>query len=312
MDKKLNVDDYVAIVNGNGELSQDTIKNFSEKLMQQHLEEAKTNMIGEATDGFNFMTLGWLSKMIRAGAKWPLQFDDLPEIPTKSKSDAVTQTIAPFYAQLETYLKKKQLGKKPSYCGLIWHHVAVAWSFSVLMDVAATVLQTTQTAVMSAILNILAVGNPQFFISNPVALAICFQTVTQMFRKMRYNIRSILTTAIYAKALKLSNVSATEFKKGRILQMVNVDVSTVLEIIASAHQIFLVPFQLGFAFYYLYTLFGTGLWPVGVVFGAFITVAPVFFGIVVVGQQKYMKSGDKRLSTLREIFEVVGLHLIFS
>ncbi|KAJ3110961.1 hypothetical protein HK100_002851 [Physocladia obscura] len=300
----------------------------------------ETGVVGEAVDPFNFITLGWLSKMIFIGAKRPLQFSDLPLIPETSKSDFVAKVISPFYDKLDFYLKNSAAHdggggnsnnkskakttvaagvKKPSYFLLIWRHVAVSWIFSVLMDMAATFLETTQPTVMAAILNYLTIGSSQFFITNPTALAISFflmsflglifqQAVMQMFRKMRYTVRSILMTAIYAKSLKLSNASATKFPKGRILQMVNVDIPMVSEMVEQAHKVLLVPFQLAFSFYYLSTLFGAGLWPVGAVFGGFAVTMPVAFGLVISGQQKYMKQGDKRLSFFREILE--GMKMI--
>ncbi|KAJ3013406.1 UNVERIFIED_CONTAM: hypothetical protein HDU68_000710, partial [Siphonaria sp. JEL0065] len=277
------------------------------------------NVVGETNDPIGFITLSWLSNMVLVGAKRPLQFEDLPLIPESSKSNNVAHVMDPFHTRLQHYLQNKDTVKPPSYFGDIWKSLWIPYTFSVLLDTIGTVLQTTQPVVMAAIINYLAIGDSLFFIKNGVGLALFYfgmsfinlifrQVVMQMFRKMRYNIRSTLMTAIYAKSLKLSNASATKFAKGRILQMVNVDVPTVSEAVERTHHILLVPFQLAFSFYYLAKLFGSGLYPVGIVAGVFVVIAPGLMFLIITSQQKYMKAGDKRLSHLREILE--GMKMI--
>ncbi|ORY22912.1 hypothetical protein BCR33DRAFT_811201 [Rhizoclosmatium globosum] len=90
--------------------------------------------------------------------------------------------------------------------------------------------------------------------------------------------------------------------------MVNVDVPALAEAVRSSHQILLVPFQLAFSFYYLSTLFGSGLYPVGIVAGVFLLIAPGLMFLIITSQEKYMKSGDVRLARLREILE--GMKMI--
>ncbi|KAJ3091185.1 hypothetical protein HK100_007251 [Physocladia obscura] len=79
--------------------------------------KAPNTVVEEASDPFNFITLGWLSRTIFIGAKRPLQFADLPLIPETSTLNYVADIMALFYVKLDDYLKSNKTGKKPSYFG---------------------------------------------------------------------------------------------------------------------------------------------------------------------------------------------------
>ncbi|KAI8617334.1 hypothetical protein BC830DRAFT_116050 [Chytriomyces sp. MP71] len=173
--------------------------------------------------------------MVWVGGKRPLRFEDLPLIPERSRAVNMARILDPFQAELKTYLKDPEGKKAPSYLKDVWRFLAVPYCFAVFLDVCGVALQTTQPAVMAAILSYLQTGDPQFFIKSPMGLAVFYffmsflslifrQATMQMFRRMWFGLRSALLSAVYAKSLKLTNKSSNEFTKGRILQMVNSDV----------------------------------------------------------------------------------------
>ncbi|KAI8622803.1 P-loop containing nucleoside triphosphate hydrolase protein [Chytriomyces sp. MP71] len=289
-------------------------KSEKEDLPLQHAVK-----VSEATDPLSFVTLSWLSRLVIVGSKRPLVTEDLPDLPKASTSEAVAKILDPFQSKLKAYLANPGIAKKPpSFFPDIWSKIGTAWIVSVLLDAFATFLTTTQPVVMAAIISYLGKGNSDFFITSPIVLAIvfflmtflnviCKQVVQQMFRKMRFNVRSVLTTSIYAKSMKLSNASASQFNKGRILQMINLDVEQISRVIEFGHNVVLVPFQLAFTFYYLVTLFGHELYPVGIVTGIFALFAPLLISVMVMSQKSYMEAGDKRVRLLREILEGIKI-----
>ncbi|KAJ3238679.1 Multidrug resistance-associated protein 1 [Chytriomyces hyalinus] len=284
------------------------------------LEQAKLVPISEATDPLSFVTLSWLTGMVKEGTRRPLLQSDMPDVPKSSTSAAVAAFMDPFQSKLKLYLDgHDQSAKKPTFFVDFWTRIGPTWTVSVLLDVVATFLQTTQPVVLAAILNHIMTGDSQFFITGPAALATTFflmtflsvifkQIVEQMFRKMRYNVRTVLMTSIYAKALKLSNASSMEFSKGRVLQMINVDIEQVSDIVERAHLAILIPFQLAFTFYYLVKLFGRDLYPVGIVAAIFFVFAPLLLIVFGKFQTVYLAGGDKRVRYLREILE--GMRMI--
>ncbi|KAJ3241024.1 Canalicular multispecific organic anion transporter 1 [Chytriomyces hyalinus] len=249
------------------------------------------------------------------GTRRPLQFEDMPHLPTHSTSDSLAEILIPFQNRLQAYLAHPEKHAKPPSCfGDLWRYIRVSWLFSVFLDFLQIGLVSTQPVVMAAILRYLEKGDAEFFISSPVILAIVFflmgfltlclrQAVAQMFRKMHYNLQSIVMTAVYAKSLKLSNKSNAEFSKGRVLQMINMDVPKISQVVEFAHNVAMVPLQLSFTFYYLAVLFGSSLYPVGIVLGIFFLVIPVLLYLMNTFRSNYLKSGDKRLAMLREVLE---------
>ncbi|KAJ3378449.1 hypothetical protein HDU80_002856, partial [Chytriomyces hyalinus] len=286
----------------------DTTNNSNNNNAQQLTEPWPNNPI-------QFITLNWLSRLVMTGTRRPLQFEDMPRLPTHSKSDSLAEVLIPFQRRLQTYLAHPEKDDKPPSCfGDLWRFIRVSWLFSVFLDFLQIGLVSTQPVIMAAILRYLEKGDAEFFISNPVALAIVFflmgfltlclrQAVAQMFRKMHYNLQSIVMTAVYAKSLKLSNKSNVEFSKGRVLQMINMDVAKVSEVVQYAHNMAIVPLQLAFTFYYLAVLFGSSLYPVGIVLGVFFLVIPVLLFLMNKFRANYLKYGDKRLAMLREVLE---------
>ncbi|KAJ3248370.1 Multidrug resistance-associated protein 1 [Chytriomyces hyalinus] len=286
----------------------------------QLVEQTKRAPISEATDPLSFVTLSWLTDMVKEGTKRPLLQSDMPQVPKSSTSAAVAAFMDPFQSKLKLYLAgHDQSAKKPTFFSDFWKRIGPTWTVSVLLDVVATFLQTTQPVVLAAILNYIMTGDSQFFITSPAALATTFflmtflsvifkQIIEQMFRKMRFNVRTVLMTSIYAKALKLSNASSMEFSKGRVLQMINVDIEQVSDIVERAHLAILIPIQLAFTFYYLVKLFGRDLYPVGIVAAIFFVFAPVMLLVFGKFQTVYLAGGDKRVRYLREILE--GMRMI--
>ncbi|KAJ3407090.1 Canalicular multispecific organic anion transporter 1 [Chytriomyces hyalinus] len=249
------------------------------------------------------------------GTRRPLHFEDMPHLPTHSTSHSLADILIPFQHRLQTYLAHPEKDAKPPSCfGDLWRFIRVSWLFSVFLDFLHIGLVSTQPVVMAAILRYLEKGDAEFFISNPVALVIVFflmgfltlclrQAVAQMFRKMNYNLQSIVMTAVYAKSLKLSNKSNAEFSKGRVLQMINMDVPKVSVVVEYAHNMVIIPLQLAFTFYYLAVLFGSSLYPVGIVLAVFFLMVPVLLFLMNTFRANYLKSGDKRLAMLREVLE---------
>ncbi|KAJ3061023.1 CD9 antigen, partial [Rhizoclosmatium hyalinum] len=225
-------------------------------------------VVGEATDPISFVTISWLSKMVWVGGKRPLQYEDLPLIPERSRANVVAHILDRFNANVEEYLKSgSPADKKPRLFPDIWRFLGASYMFAVFLDCVHVVFQTTQPAVMGAIIAYLQNGESNIFLKSPIGLALLYfsmtffglifrQTTQQMFRRMTYGIRSTIVTALYAKSLKLSNKASVEFSKGRILQMINSDVEEISNAVQNTHQVVMVPFQLAFSFYYLGNLFG--------------------------------------------------------
>ncbi|KAJ3294241.1 hypothetical protein HDU79_011308, partial [Rhizoclosmatium sp. JEL0117] len=276
-------------------------------------------VVGEATDPISFVTISWLSKMVWVGGKRPLQYEDLPLIPERSRANVVAHILDRFNSNVEEYLKAgSPADKKPRLFPDIWRFLGVSYLFAVFLDCVHVVFQTTQPAVMGAIIAYLQNGESNIFLKSPIGLALLYfsmtffglifrQTTQQMFRRMTYGIRSTIVTALYAKSLKLSNKASVEFSKGRILQMINSDVEEISMAVQNTHAVVMVPFQLAFSFYYLGNLFGANLYPVGIVAGIFLAIVPGLIYLFVTQQGKYQKAGDKRLATLREVFEGIKM-----
>lgn len=137
-----------------------------------------------------------------------------------------------------------------------------------------------------------------------LVFTLCGRSSDQLVKRMGLDVKTALISAVYKKALRLSAESNQKYGRGYIMNLVNVDCESVSKAWELVHQAWSIPLQLVAVTVLLSRLLGVSAWAsVGVlVFSLFllIMVVPVFMRKATPG---FMKLGDRRLKTVREVLD---------
>ncbi|KAH7890193.1 P-loop containing nucleoside triphosphate hydrolase protein [Phlebopus sp. FC_14] len=121
---------------------------------------------------------------------------------------------------------------------------------------------------------------------------------------MAMNVKTTLVAAVYKKALRLSVESNQKFGKGYIMNLVNVDCESIAKACELSHQSWSIPLQLTAVMILLSRLLGVSAWA-----GIGVLAFSLFLLIMVVplvmrrAAPWFMRLGDRRLKSLREVFD---------
>ncbi|KAH7911100.1 P-loop containing nucleoside triphosphate hydrolase protein [Hygrophoropsis aurantiaca] len=125
---------------------------------------------------------------------------------------------------------------------------------------------------------------------------------------MALDVKTVLISAVYKKALRLSAESNQKYGKGYIMNIVNVDCESVSKAVEVIHQIWSIPLQLIAVTIFLSRLLGVSAWAgIGVLLLSLfllIMVVPVFMRKAA---PWFMRLGDKRLKTIREVLDGIRI-----
>ncbi|KAJ3269839.1 hypothetical protein HDV01_000887 [Terramyces sp. JEL0728] len=127
-------------------------------------------------------------------------------------------------------------------------------------------------------------------------------------RIIRTRVVSLLTMAIYKKSFNLSPTSKKEYPNGRLLTMINIDVSHIARGLVDSHNFWSIPLQIVFSVYLLYKLIGNAVWVgLAVIICAILATAstgPIFNKIY----GEMLKLMDSKITLLRET--LIGIRLV--
>ncbi|KAF9438262.1 hypothetical protein BGZ76_008903, partial [Entomortierella beljakovae] len=121
-------------------------------------------------------------------------------------------------------------------------------------------------------------------------------------------VRAALITALYRKALRLSNTSRQEFTVGEIVNHMSIDTQRIENVVNYLHALWSSIFQMAITLYLLYTTLG---WSVFVGIGVMSLMVPLN-GKLSLASQKYQKQQmafkDQRIKVMNEILN--GIRVI--
>lgn len=137
-----------------------------------------------------------------------------------------------------------------------------------------------------------------------LAFTLCGRSSDQLVKRMALDVKTALISAVYKKSLRLSAENNQKYGKGYIMNLVNVDSESVSKAWELIHQVWSIPLQLITVTILLSRLLGVSAWAsVGVLLFSLVTlimVVPVFMRKAAPG---FMRLGDRRLKTIREVLD---------
>ncbi|KAJ1949962.1 hypothetical protein FBU59_000908, partial [Linderina macrospora] len=278
------------------------------------LDDESANRFGvhspaEDANIFSQLTFSWMSPLLKLGQTKVLTESDLWDLPRKY---APSKIAAVFEEKWQRELDNGEK-RRPSVIRALWNTLGLPFALAGLYKLIQDILQFTQPVLLSKLIGFVSsfsTDNPQP-ISNGYFYAfsmLVLQIVQTLFLHQYFQlgmttgmkIKASLTSAIYRKALKLSNDTRQSYTIGNITTLFSVDVERIGGVVDYMHIAWSGPVQIIFAVYLLYSTLG---WSV------FAGILVMILAIPVNGwltarmrdlQKAQMKNKDKRTTMIDE------------
>uniref|UniRef100_A0A158Q7H0 Multidrug resistance-associated protein 1 n=1 Tax=Elaeophora elaphi TaxID=1147741 RepID=A0A158Q7H0_9BILA len=278
----------------------------------------------------NKITFNWFHSLAARGFRRPLKVNDLWRLRLHEESGNLMQkfkrhwepAVNAYYekkraAEQSTSLKKLDPKAQPS---LLWALAKTYfWTISAgaAMKFVFDILNFVSPQLLSALISYIEDRKRPLWMGFAISFAMFAVALVQSmilhqyFHKMfilGMNVRSVLTNAVYVKALMLSNTARKNRTVGEIVNLMSVDVQRFQDIASFVMLFWSAPFQILLAIYFLWRLLG-----IAVIAGLSVLFATIpltsYISLRMKScQGRQMKLRDERLKLMSEILN--GIRII--
>ncbi|CAJ1953024.1 unnamed protein product [Sphenostylis stenocarpa] len=209
---------------------------------------------------FSRMTFWWLNPLIKRGKEKTLEDEDVPMLRELDRAE----TCYPMFVKE----MNRQKQKEPSSESVLWTIVLCHWREILISGLFAFLMVLSQAAsplLLSAFISV-AEGNETFKYEGYVlAISLFLIKIIESFSQRQWyfrsrligmRVKSLLSTCIYKKLLKLSNVAKLTHSGGEIMNYVTVDAYRIGELPFWFHQTWTTSIQLCIASVILFHTIG--------------------------------------------------------
>jgi ATP-binding cassette subfamily C (CFTR/MRP) protein 1 len=236
---------------------------------------------------FDF-SLSWLTSLFRLGANHPLTANELYDLKFKCSGIEFKPTIANLFAANRSL-------------------VVIMMVFNILSTAASVAIPTF----LSQLITFFAQKDENIFVGIKLSvillslqlLSIIWGNVAKHSQNVLFvQVRKILISEVYTKALHLSNSARLDLSHGKILNIINQDIGIVaFSLFYAGTDLIKNVALVAVSFKLLYDQLGLATWGgLGFVLAVIVVQIPGF--IAWIGSQKgYLDKGDKRLNEIRAV-----------
>ncbi|KAI8057978.1 ABC metal ion transporter [Syncephalis plumigaleata] len=280
-------------------------------------EEMETSVEDQANI-YSYLTFHWMSPLLALGYRKPLTMDDLWPVSRNIRARFVSMK---FDENWSYYLSKE----RPTLAMSLFTTFSPKILLGGLMKLIHDILAFAQPWLLSYLMSFIGsynTDNPQpayygFFISGTMFFASLVQTcvLQQYFLHMQttgINIRTALCTAIYRKALRLSNASRQKYTTGEIVNMMSVDAQRCNDVCNMMHLLWSSPLQIVFALTSLYLTLGWSAFTGVAVMILSIPANAKIAGYLRRLQMQQMKNKDQRVKLMDEILNGIKVIKLYA
>ncbi|KAI9009746.1 P-loop containing nucleoside triphosphate hydrolase protein [Gaertneriomyces semiglobifer] len=254
---------------------------------------------------FSYITVSWLTPVMRLGARRPLVADDLYRLNPKNRAQSISGKLHKFWEAVER-------GEQPRLHWFLLRALAVQFTLAGIYYVISAACSLLLPVFIEQILRY--AKGLDAFINNGYGLAFTAfglqmgytlfgRLYDQMVRQLMLCVRTLLTDAVISKSLRVGKVSSAEHPPGKIIALVNVDVEQVVIFMFVFCQLWGTPIQISVALVLIHNMIGNAVWAgIGVLLGslALQNVCAVF---IAKGEKSFLVANDKRLREIREMLQ---------
>ncbi|CDW59347.1 multidrug resistance associated protein 1 [Trichuris trichiura] len=206
--------------------------------------------------------------------------------------------------------ERVKMPKKPRLVFKLFGHWRLSVIYGILLKVLADILQFANPQILSLLIAYVEsreqpLWNGLFYAGLMFVASVLFTIFTNLnfnhMVKVGMKVRTVLTSAVFTKCLRLSNDARRGSTLGEMVNLMAVDIQRVAEVYAYIGMIVSSPLQVCLAIYFLYQVVGPSVFG-GVVF--LVLLVPLNFWITSLQrkiQMKQMKLKDARMKLVNEI-----------
>ncbi|KAI9355096.1 P-loop containing nucleoside triphosphate hydrolase protein, partial [Zopfochytrium polystomum] len=270
---------------------------------------------------FSYLTLSWLTPMMRKGIDGSVEFEDLPELRQSMLASQIAQQMEDYNRRISDALERGVTARHlPSPLGHIFGLVAGSWILAVFLALVATCIDLFLPILLRGIILYMVDHSSadSFFIASPLALVFTLFGLTvgktvletisaQEMVVVTFKVKTALINVLSDKSLRASYKTSLEFSEGRILQMITFDSLMIGRFAANGFRFFITIFQIVVSVFVLTNILKCNLKVVAGIFGVAIFL---IFGTVPFLkwiQRNVWQSGDDRVRLIREVFSGIKI-----
>ncbi|KAJ2891457.1 hypothetical protein GGI21_005852, partial [Coemansia aciculifera] len=262
-----------------------------------------------------------MSPLLKLGQRKNISQDDLWEVPLSIAPVNIAET---FDTNWQSEIDHRAR-RTPSLLRALWKTVGVPYALAGVLKLVQDILQFAQPALLSLLLGFVsshATDSPQpmsygyFYAGSFLALqgiqTLFLHQYFQLSMATGMKVKSSLTTAIYKKAMKLSNETRQEYTTGNIATLFSVDAERIGNVTENAHIIWSGPLQIVLAIGFLYNTLGWSVFAGVATMVIFIPLNGWFTKRMRLLQIEQMKNKDKRIAMIDEALSGVKIIKLYA
>ena len=286
-------------------------------------EEQSKECPEESANFWSLITFSWMNSIMVLGYKKPLTEDDLWDVNQEDYARTVSEEFERVWSE-----ERRRHGSKPSLTRALFKAFGGPFSFAALFKLVQDGLQFTQPQLLNLL--ILFIGSQQsgrgtnslpteigFLLASSMLLCGIIQSIMlhqyfHMCIRSGMHVRAALVTAIYKKALRLSNQSRQQSTVGEIVNLMSVDAQRMMDLSSYLHLLWSSPVQIVLAMVSLYRLMGPSVFA-GV--GVMVLMVPVNAYLALRSrklQKSQMKNKDTRMKLMDEILNGIKVIKLYA
>ncbi|CAG9761169.1 unnamed protein product [Ceutorhynchus assimilis] len=261
----------------------------------------------------NRLTFSYFEPMMFKGFRKPLEMKDMWDLKPEDRSSAL---VPMFEERLDKKIQKNRRNVKAggkeeitSVMPILWTIVGRQFIMGVALRLISDVIQFANPKILGLIIGYIGSDEPVWkgilYASTMflVATVMTFINSTQMdrFFIVGLHVRTILTSAIYRKSLRISNAARKDKTVGEIVNLMSNDAQKFQELVIFVNMLWSAPISIVLAIFFLYQELG-----VAVFAGVAVMVSLIPLNTIIVNQSrklqvKQMKNKDERVKVMNEV-----------
>ncbi|KAJ1651209.1 hypothetical protein IWQ61_008173, partial [Dispira simplex] len=272
----------------------------------------------EEANIFSRITFSWMSSLLALGYQRVLTLDDMWDLPRDVQTKPVSDRFQRFW-------KREQSKSKPSLVKASIYTFGGPFALAAIFKLGQDILAFVQPQLLGHLLRFIQGYTTEERQPNAngyfIALSMFFTAVLQTGFLHQYfqlcmmtglRVRAGLVTAIYRKALTLSNSARQQFTVGEIVNRMSVDAQRLSDLTTYLHIIWSGFFQVSMCLYLLFNTLGWSAFAGVVVMILSIPINGVMAGRMRNLQKKQMKNKDARIKLMDEILNGIKVIKLYA
>ncbi|KAJ1654030.1 hypothetical protein IWQ61_005966 [Dispira simplex] len=272
----------------------------------------------EKANIFSRITFSWMSSLLALGYQRVLTLDDMWDLPRDVQTKPVSDRFQRFW-------KREQSKSKPSLVKASIYTFGGPFALAAIFKLGQDILAFVQPQLLGHLLRFIQDYTTEERQPNAngyfIALSMFFTAVLQTGLLHQYfqlcmmtglRVRAGLVTAIYRKALTLSNSARQQFTVGEIVNRMSVDAQRLSDLTTYLHIVWSGFFQVSMCLYLLFNTLGWSAFAGVVIMILSIPINGVMAGRMRNLQKKQMKNKDVRIKLMDEILNGIKVIKLYA